>query len=472
MSEYDNQQEPWSNQQGQQPSDPLYDQPTQPQPTRVQTPPIPGYGANAPIDPLGAQIPGNAGSPKRGGAVKSAIVGLAGGVVGSLAVTAALNFANSAGKAAGVDLPTTDGSGATEISQPLTITPEGESTTVSEAVAAKCLPSVVSVNVSSSQGVGMGSGVILDAEGNIITNAHVVEGADQISVTIGGITYEATLVGADDSSDIAVVKADLEGATVTPIEIGDSDALVVGDWVMTIGSPYGLDQSVSAGIVSALSRTTTLQGTSGTRIYGDLIQVDANINSGNSGGALVNDQGQLVGINTLFESSSGAFAGIGFSISGNYAVSIANKIIAGEAVTHAYIGLSMATVTPQNSNGLPVDEGAYVVEAVADGPSAQAGIQTGDIVVKIDDTKITSADDVIVAVRGYNEGDVVTVVVNRDGEELSFEVTLGNDEQLQIQQQLTQQNQQEQYQQYYNQQQSPYDEYYQQFFNELFGFGR
>jgi putative serine protease PepD len=191
--------------------------------------------------------------------------------------------------------------------------------------------------------------------------------------------------------------------------------------------------------VSALYRSTLLSSSSGTTIYANLIQIDAAINQGNSGGALVNDEGKLVGINTLLESTSGDFSGIGFAIPGNYAVNIANKIIAGEKVTHAYIGLSMLTVNEQNSSGLAVDEGAYVAEVVSDGPAEQAGIKQGDIVVAVDGEKISSADGVIIAIRSHEEGDIVSVTVNRDGTEKSFDVTLGNDEQLQIEQQLSQQ---------------------------------
>ena len=202
---------------------------------------------------------------------------------------------------------------------------------------------------------------------------------------------------------------------------------------MTIGSPFGLDQSVSTGIVSALYRSTVLSSSSGNTVYSNLIQIDAAINQGNSGGALVNDKGQLVGINTLLESTSGDFSGIGFSIPGNYAVSIAKKIIAGETVTHAYIGLSMLTVNSQNAktNNLSVTSGAYVAEVTDGGPADEAGIKQGDIITKVDDTTITSADGMIIAIRSHEEGDVVSVTFNRNGTEQTVQVTLGNDEALQ-----------------------------------------
>ena len=344
----------------------------------------------------------------------------------------------------------------------LNITPASESTTVSEAVAKKCLPSVVSVNVETPSGAGIGSGVILDTDGNIITNWHVAGDATEISVTIDNNTYDAVLVGGDASSDIAVIRAELGGALVTPIEVGDSSELVVGDWVMTLGSPLGLDQSVSTGIVSALYRNQLMADASGNTLYTNLIQVDAAINGGNSGGALVNDQGQLVGINSLLADASGtgSFSGIGFAIPGNYAVEIANKVIAGEQVTHAYIGLSCATVNEQNAQGnnLRTDQGAYVAELAEDGPAEAAGIQVGDIITKVGDLDVTSADSLLLAVRTHSVGDNVEVKFLRDGEEHTAVVTLGSDELLQAQQaeakqeqEAFEQQQMDQYQRYLEQ---------------------
>ena len=242
------------------------------------------------------------------------------------------------------------------------------------------------------------------------------------------------------------------------MEIGDSDALVVGDWVMTIGSPFGLDQSVSAGIVSSLARNELMQSTYGTTIYANLIQTDASINPGNSGGALVNSKGQLVGISTLFSSSTESFAGIGFAIPGNYAVQIANKIISGEQVTHAYIGLSMQTVNAQNAaaNNLSVNQGAYVAEVTEGSPAAEAGIQAGDIVIAMGGQQITSADGMILAVRSHSIGETVKVTVMRGNEQLDFDVTLGSDEALQALQQQQYEEQQQQYQQWQEQYQQQY----------------
>lgn len=369
------------------------------------------------------------------GGIKAGLIGLAGGVVGAGAVMAVLLGTGLIGPAVVQN--------ASGPSKNITISASHEDTSIAEAVATKCLPSVVSISVSTPEGEALGSGVVFDKEGNIITNYHVVEGAMAVTVTIEGKTYKADIVGSDSSSDIAVIKADLKGAQVTPIEVADSDKLVVGDWVMTLGSPFGLDQSVSAGIVSALYRSTLMASKSGTTVYANLIQIDAAVNQGNSGGALVNDEGKLVGINTLVESTSGDFSGIGFSIPGNYAVNLAKKIIAGEKITHAYIGISMLTINAQNAGSLEVNEGAYVAEVDADGPAAAAGIKKGDVITAIDNKKISSADAVILSIRSHAEGDEVTVTVNRQGKETSMKVTLGNDEELQLLQQKRNREQRE-----------------------------
>lgn len=387
----------------------------------------PGLAPQYPSDPQGA-------SPRKPRPVLRAVIaGLLGGVIGAGALTGALY----AGGVIGNTTVVTGGSSG----QQVTIDPADEDLTVANAVAAKALPSVVTVYSTTAQGEGMGSGVIYDTNGNIITNNHVIEGAESISVTLDGKSYEATLVGTDASSDVAVIHADFGDAEVTPIEVGSSADLQVGDWVMSVGSPFGLENSVSQGIVSALSRNTLLESSSGNTLYTNLIQTDATINPGNSGGALVNDEGQLVGICTLYSSDTESFAGIGYAIPSDYATEIADKIIAGEDVTHAYIGLTMQTVNAQNAfrNNLAVNQGAYVVEVAEGGPAAAAGIQVGDVITKIGDTDVTSADTAILAVRSHSEGETVPVTVMRGSEEMTFDVTLGSDEALQEQQE--QQNQ-------------------------------
>ncbi|MCI2123844.1 MAG: trypsin-like peptidase domain-containing protein [Olsenella sp.] len=381
---------------------------------------------------------GNGNKPskdKKGGVSKPIVAGAISGVVATLVVVLVLSLTGFFGRSTTASGSSSSSGSSSTSNGTINITSNDTDASTAEAVAAKAMPSVVSVNVTTDSGEGLGSGVILDTDGDIITNYHVIDGATSISVTIDGKSYEASVVGSDSSSDLAVIKAELNGDSVTPIEVGDSSQLNVGSWVMTIGSPFGLDQSVSEGIVSALYRNELLQSSSGDTIYTNLIQVDAAINPGNSGGALVNDQGQLVGICTLYSSSTESFAGIGFAIPGNYAVEIANKIINGEEVTHAYIGLSMQTVNAQNarSNGLSVNQGAYVAEVVSGSPADEAGIQKGDIIVAMDGEEITSADGMVLAVRSHEIGDTVTVTVVRGTETKDLTVTLGSDEALQAQ---------------------------------------
>lgn len=315
---------------------------------------------------------------------------------------------------------------------------DAEDTTLAEVVAAKAQPSVVSISTTTSEGSGVGSGVVLDTDGNVLTNCHVIEGATELVVSMGGESYEAELVGEDSSSDLAVIRLkDVDSSKLTPIEIGDSDDLSVGEWVMAIGSPFGNEQSVSTGIVSALYRSTALPSTSGTSIYANMIQTDAAINPGNSGGALVNDNGELIGINSIIESYSGSSSGVGFAIPVNYAINIASQIIDGKTPVHPYLGVSLTSVNALSAraNNLGATEGALVVAVSDGGPAADAGIQENDIITKIDGEQVTSADGLIIALREHGVGDKVTLTVVRDSKEREVEVTLGSDEALQTDQQ-------------------------------------
>lgn len=334
-----------------------------------------------------------------------------------------------------------------------------EDLTLAESVAEKCLPSVAAVDVyassssmmsmygygfgyGSSEGdtleqYSLGSGVVLTEDGYVLTNYHVIEDGEAYTVTIGGEQYEADVVGSDPSSDIAVLKA-RDASGLTPMEIGNSDDLIIGEWVMTLGSPFGLEQSVATGIVSATSRSQIMdsstdiygQSTGETTIYPNMIQTDAAINPGNSGGALVDSEGKLIGINTLITSYSGNYSGVGFAIPVNYAINLAQQIIDGKTPTHAQLGVSLSTVNAQMAQryGLPVDAGAYVAAVSSGSGAAEAGIQEGDIITAFDGEPVESASDLMLDVRSKNPGDKVTLTVNRDGQTSEVEVTLGSDE--------------------------------------------
>ena len=331
-----------------------------------------------------------------------------------------------------------------------------EEASLAEAVANKCLPSVVSINVLGQaqpsgnsiydflygynndsgelQEVSMGSGVVLSEDGYIITNNHVVSNGSQYEVTIEGEVYDAELVGSDASSDVAVLKVK-DGSGFTPMTLGDSDNITVGEWVMTLGSPFGLEQSVATGIISATSRsqimdasTSMQQGGSGeTTIYPNMIQTDAAINPGNSGGALVDANGALIGINTLITSYSGNYSGVGFAIPSNYAINLAQSIIEGKEPTRAQLGVTMTNVDKSIAQryGFSTDSGAYISSVAEGSAAAQAGLKVGDIITAFDGQKVSSSSDVMLDVRTKNPGDKVTVTVNRDGEEMDVEVTLG-----------------------------------------------
>lgn len=370
----------------------------------------------------------------KGSGVKAGLLGLIGGIIGAAIVAAALIFTGVLSLKTPTTAATTESAETDSATSSVTINASSESTSLATAVAAKVLPSVVSISITTDSGSGVGSGSILDANGNIITNYHVIDGATAISVSLStGDSYSAEVVGYDQSSDLAVIKIDAGSTTLTPIEWGDSTELQVGDWVMSAGSPFGLDQSVSTGIVSSLYRDTMLSSSSGKKIYTNLIQTDATINPGNSGGPLVNSEGKMVGINSIIESYSGSSSGVGFAIPSSYAKSVAEKLIAGETVYHAYLGGSFQTVNATNAarNNLSVSSGAYVASVVSGSPADEAGIEAGDIITAIGDHEVTSSDGLILAIRSYNIGDTVTVKFVRGTEEKSVQVTLGSDEALQ-----------------------------------------
>ena len=294
--------------------------------------------------------------------------------------------------------------------------------------------SVVSINITATsdpnffgqttQTAGAGSGFILTEDGYVVTNYHVVQNASNITVTThSGDEYAATVKGYDATNDVAVLKVEAEGLSAATI--GSSGNLSIGDMVVAIGNPLGrLAATETVGYVSGINREVTTDNT-----VISMLQTDAAINPGNSGGALVDDEGKLIGINTLITSYSGNYSGVGFAIPVNYAVNLAQQIIAGETPTHAQLGVSLSTVNDQAaaSYGLAAESGAYVAAVTPDSGAAAAGIVPGDIVTAFDGQAVESASDLMLDVRTKNPGDTVTLTVNSGGQEKEVQVTLGDD---------------------------------------------
>jgi len=272
---------------------------------------------------------------------------------------------------------------------------------------------------------GAGSGVIISSDGYILTCAHVVDGASSITVTIDDKDYTATLVGEDTTSDVAVIKIDATG--LTPATVGDSDNLKVGQSVMAVGNPLGeLGGTVTGGMISALNRSVTIQGTSSTNTM-SLIQMDASVSPGNSGGGLFNMNGELVGIVNAKSSSSDA-EGLGFAIPINDAIKVAQQLLENGYVTgRPYLGITYLGVEDaQTAAQLGVNAyGVYVVEVVKGGPAERAGLQSGDRIVSIDGTEIASKDDLGTLMQKHAAGDTLSITIARNGQMQTVSVTLG-----------------------------------------------
>ena len=260
-----------------------------------------------------------------------------------------------------------------------------------------------------------GSGFVVDTKGDIVTNAHVVDGGSSYSVRFqNGNTVKATLVGADDGSDIAVIKVDIPASDLHPLSFGDSSSVLPGQEVVAIGSPFGLTETMTAGIVSAINRTITAPNHYS---IAGAIQTDAAINHGNSGGPLLTTSGDVIGVNAQIDSSSGANDGVGFALAGNAVKSTVDTLIAGGKVQHAYLGIK---VNDAANNG-----GAQVASVVSGSPAASAGLKAGDVITKIDGRDITSADDLTATISAHAPSDKVTVTLTRAGATKTIDVTLG-----------------------------------------------
>ncbi|MDO5035884.1 MAG: Do family serine endopeptidase [Porphyromonas sp.] len=274
--------------------------------------------------------------------------------------------------------------------------------------------------------IGIGSGVIISTDGFIITNNHVISGATRITVTTNtNETFEATLVGTDPETDIALIK--IEASGLSPIPFGDSESLRVGEWVLAVGNPFNLSSTVTAGIVSAKGRSTMQQGD---LKIASFIQTDAAVNPGNSGGALVNARGELVGINTMIYSRDGSFSGYSFAVP----VSIASKVVADikqyGTVQRAVLGIVGTNVIEElkKEHNLKVTQGAVVVDFGENSSAKAAGIKEGDVITAVNGIHTKGMAELQEQISKYRPGDHVTLSVNRQGEELSFKVELKNRE--------------------------------------------
>ncbi len=266
-----------------------------------------------------------------------------------------------------------------------------------------------------------GSGVIIDAEnGYILTNHHVVQNGERIVVTLKNRqSFEAELVGSDPGTDIALVQ--IEPADLTELELGDSDRLQVGDYVLAIGNPFGLGQTVTSGIVSALGRSgLNIEG------YEDFIQTDASINPGNSGGALITLDGRLVGINTAIIAPAGGNVGIGFAVPANMAASVVEQLIAFGEVRRGQLGVTIQDFTPDLAEALGIDAGtgAIVTQVTPDSAAAQAGLQAGDLIVAVDGRPVSGSADLRSQIGLKRLGRAIEITIIRDGTQMTLQATL------------------------------------------------
>jgi putative serine protease PepD len=260
-----------------------------------------------------------------------------------------------------------------------------------------------------------GSGFVYDNEGHVITNQHVVDGAQSIKVTFwNGKTYDATVVGTDPSTDVAVLHVDAPASVLEPLSFADSSKLEVGDGVVAIGSPFGLEQTVTSGIVSALHRQITAPNDFA---IDDAIQTDAAINHGNSGGPLLDMTGRVVGVTSQIESESGGNDGVGFAVSSNTVQRIADALISNGSVAHAYLGVATETSTSP--------AGATITTVRSGTPAAEAKLAAGDVVTAVDGEPVSSADQLRELVDAHKPGDSVTLTISRNGDTKSLRAVLG-----------------------------------------------
>jgi putative serine protease PepD len=332
-----------------------------------------------------------------------------------------------AGVAVAVDSSTSTGTQSPPVASSVASQPAALAKTLSaEELYDKSASSVVEIDVTASGGVGPfgdqqtqgeGSGFVIDKQGHIATNAHVVEGATSITVKFhDGSTATGTLVGSDPSTDVAVVKVNVASSKLKPLTLADSSKVEPGEGVVAIGSPFGLDGTITAGIVSAVNRTITSPNQSS---IGGVIQTDAAINKGNSGGPLIDAQGKVIGINSQIEGDSGGNVGVGFAVPSNTVRQVVSQLIASGKVEHAFLGVSVESVTD------PVF-GARIQSVQAGSAAAKAGLKVGDVIATVDGNAVTDGDGLQSAIASHKPGEKITLGISRGGNRLTVTATLGS----------------------------------------------
>jgi putative serine protease PepD len=302
--------------------------------------------------------------------------------------------------------------------------PASSSALAVHAIYARTHKGVVEITVSersadpfgrSRSGQAQGSGFVYDSDGHVVTNQHVVDGASSISVRLwNGKTYSATVVGTDPSTDLAVLDIDAPASVLSPLVLADSSDVQVGDNVVAIGSPFGLEQTVTAGIVSALHRQMTSPNNF---TIDDSIQTDAAINHGNSGGPLLNDRGNVIGVNAQIESDSGGNEGVGFAIPSNTVKSIVSQLIDSGKAEHAFLGIGL-----QDASG----GGAQVSQVRTGTPAARAGLHAGDVITAVAGKRVGTADELRAAINAHSPGDRISLGYRRDGKSHTVTVKLAS----------------------------------------------
>ncbi|MCC5897733.1 MAG: PDZ domain-containing protein [Phormidium sp. GEM2.Bin31] len=278
---------------------------------------------------------------------------------------------------------------------------------------------------------GQGSGFIVDSSGTILTNAHVVNRADRVTVRLkDGRDFEGRVTGVDTVTDLAVIKVDTNGSELPVAPLGDSERVQVGDWAIAVGNPLGLDNTVTLGIVSTLNRSSAQVGIPDKRL--DFIQTDAAINPGNSGGPLLNDRGEVIGVNTAIRADAN---GIGFAIPINTVKAVSDRLARGESIAHPFIGIQMIGLTPEiarennrDPNGgfnLPEREGVLVMRVLAASPAEEAGLRRGDVITQIDGEPVSDAESLQRMVENSRVGQVLRLQVIRGDRTLSLRVRTG-----------------------------------------------